>query len=423
MKILFLVHNDPISIRRFLLLSRALEANRGEAFFLGVVDDSERVVNQAAEALGMRSAPFFRWFRDFRRITDVWPKIRFRVIQFFRRKRHPAYFDEKGRFCLSSILPELHGRVFSRFQTDLKAARRAINKLKPDLIVYDTELFSVFLSVLFAAKEKEIASVSMQHAEGWTDQYSGLPLLANSYIAYSEYNRQVLLKMGARESDIYVCGAPETDLIFHLDRDSVTSELQNKYKIDSSQRLLLIPLRPNTAETLVAKNIQLLDAVRQVSSQWKDIAVLVKEHPTDFKSGKSILNHYNFEKLPNFFLISPEYPAAKLLKVCHWLLTYKSAVVSEAALLGIPTLLIDENQKAVWPNWEKFEIFKTIQMDQLENTLLEIFEGKNIAPSPDQRSRFISFFRYKFDDQSVARTLAAFDEISHGRKGAACISP
>jgi hypothetical protein len=398
---LFLVYSDPMSIKRFLLVADALSAEGIPCVFLEFSPERESTQVYFRE-LNLCHMPSQYRFDDFRR---PWDKLEIAVDRFRRWvQREPELaFDRFGEVNLDEAIRSSHRSAMARFTSLRRAAARALHRIEPMAVVYDIELLMPFAASAYEAQCRKIPVISMQHAEGWTDQYSRLPLIADLYVAYSPYNHEILRKMGAAEEKIWLTGAPETDVLFRLNPTEVIADLVSQFGCKDGNQRLLVPLRPSSSETLRNMNRALLQKLITFASGRPNLEILVKEHPNDYIGGPRLRDYLDFSKHENLKVIPADYSVTRLLKASNFLLTYKSAVIVEAVMVGIPMIVLDDDHNALWPNWHDFQVYEAVRIEDMEEALERILFSKERSKNEENRQRFISYFRYQFDSQACNR--------------------
>lgn len=393
-----------MTIKRFLLVADALAAAGTPSIFLELNDERDATERYFRE-LGLTHMPTLQSFDTYRRMFDKVPVARERIRAMIFGEAKPI-FGEDGEVELGNLIHATHRAAKAKFQALRAAAGRALDDLRPGAVVYDTELLMPFTATVYEAEIRGITTVSMQHAEGWTRQYSKLPLIANRYVAYSPYNQSVLEEMGAKADQIWLTGAPETDVLFQIKPDDVKQELASRFGCDREKRRLLVPLRPNSTETLQKMNRELLEALGHLTSGREWLEVLVKEHPNDYQAGRRVREVVDFSRWPAIKVADSDYSISRLLKASNWILTYKSAVIVEAVLVGLPILVIDDDHNALWPNWNEFNVYESVDFENLARGVDKLL-GRNphICSESDaaNRQRFVNHFRFRFDDQAGKR--------------------
>ncbi|MCP4613458.1 MAG: UDP-N-acetyl glucosamine 2-epimerase [Planctomycetes bacterium] len=426
-KVLFLVRKDRISLRRYLLVARELEKFGINFLFFDLAGNSD-IIKETATKLNMYN------FSELNTHNFNQPDLRERLLSLKTRINNKiskrAFCDSLKYSCpdsasmqweMGELLKQLNFDTVSivkkfcetnidNWKLNIRIAQYQIKKSKPDCIVYDLELHETIRQILYAAKIVNTPVLSMQHGEGFAEQYSNFPQLADYYIAYSPYNVDKIKLLGVEDEKIFLTGAPDTDVIFNYDVTKIKEEIKSKYGFQPDRRIILTALRPAVNKAFHNINISLIETFGRVLGNNDNFEVLIKCHNADHVIGAR--PSYKNDKYENFIFIDSEYPFSKLLKVSNYLITHMSSCIVEAILMDVPTIVIDFDGGGKWPDWASYGLFDTAKMDNLEKILCDIKDCHlNSSTSKEKRGEFIKRFRYKYDNKSSERIAGAINSI------------
>jgi hypothetical protein len=256
----------------------------------------------------------------------------------------------------------------------------------------------------------------MEHAEGYGEQYGFLPCLGDYHIAYGEHNREALLHMGAPTDRIFVTGAPDTDLLYRLDRPALKRSWRSRMNLQGDKPLLLVALKPDYLKTYARMNTWLLETCQRVLTMAAPHDVLIKIHPVDGGTAHERIAAWCGERA-GFYAVEGSAPMLEMLAISDRFLTFKSAALVEALLLDVPLLLLDQPDHGVWPAWGRFGVYRQCEPDRLEAELALFLDHPRAAASAHERNAredFIRHFRYKIDDGAAQRVVTAIGAICGG---------
>jgi hypothetical protein len=425
--VLFLVRKDRISLRRYLLVAKELEKLGINIIFLDLAGNGE-IIKEAAKKLNIDNYSRLKIHHfhqpDFPKRLLSWKTRMINKIS----KKAFCYLLENSCSSSSSMQWEM-GKLLKQLNFDtvsivkyfcetnlnnwklnIRIAQYQIKKSRPDCIVYDLELHDTIRQILYAAKIEDTPVLSMQHGEGFAEQYCNFPRLADYYIAYSPYNVDKIKSLGVEDERIFLTGAPDTDVIFNYDVSKIKKEIQSKYGFQSDRKIILAALRPANNQTFDDTNISLIDTIGRVLGNNEKFDILIKHHSVDYICG--ISPSYTNNKYENFRIIDSEYPFSKLLKVSNYLITHMSSCIVEAVMMNVPITVIGFDDGGKWPDWASYGVFDTVKMDNLEQVLFNIRDSSlNSNTSEETRDKFIKRFRYKFDNKSAERIAGAINTI------------
>lgn len=425
--VLFLVHNDKITIRRFLLVADRLQRSDIKPCFLNLSRNYK-----AIEEIAKEMQPNFKYniyqYENFRAayktgllctkikrylLLKAWPDREDKAVA-ISRKSDTIGFEEllnKLNFNTEAVIKQCYESDIAWWEFNIKLAKDRIRKIKPDCIVYDLEMYVQVRSFLLAAKEEKVPIVSMQHGEGFSHQYSNLPSLADYYIAYSPYNVEKIKALGVEDKNIFLTGIPDTDYIYDYDISKIKEELRCKYGISFDKKIILVALRTANLDSLEDVNSELMEAVAGAFGNDDKFQIVIKPHNVDYMSGIPF-SCKNFVRCKNFKIIDSDYPFSKLLKISHYLITHLSCCVVEAAVVNVPTIVVEFPDGGIWPDWNNYKIFNNIPASRLGQTLTEIKNDKYVFKfQEDSRQKFIQRFRFRYDNKSAERIAKALEGI------------
>lgn len=419
--------NRAESIRRFLLLADPLMSRGIKLCFLDYTNSLSGVIKEHADQLGVLNRPEYIRYDDYH-LLDLTGQDSCHCkgkesdcsCSSSMRKSAPVN-NSLGKLLdllnidTGALINSHMDGLFVPFKRDVEIADKIIKEINPAAVVYDTELPQRTRAFIFAARKKNITVISMQHGEGNAEQYDKIPLLADFYIAYSPYNIDKLTGMGVKEKDIFLTGVPDTDLIFNYDIGVIKRELGGQHKIDLDKKLLLIALKPGNSEAYRNMNKEMLDVCRQNLKGCSDIEIVVKQHPTDLQDLASDYIRQLASMYSEAKFIRGEFAISKLFTVSDYFITYYSNSIVESVMQNTVTFVIDHNDYARWPDWNKYNLYDVVNMKELGNVLSEIREGaytQNNKQLTGQRDEFIHYFRYRFDNNSAKRIADVINEVT-----------
>lgn len=419
--IFILFQNYAITIRRFLLVAERLSQLGIKAGFLDFTSRLDDAIREEAQSLGISHIPEYIKYEDYRSIKVIISNYIFHILSKLTKREKTIFNDQYSETdypeCneLGKLLNLLHinnreiidsfyyGRYRS-FMYNVYRSEKVIDEIKPECIVYDTEMPGLTRSFLYAARKNNIKIISMQHAEGFGEQYINFPLLADYYVAYSPYNYEKLKIMGADDSQIFLTGFPDTDLVYNFNTEEIKGNLNHKYGINFDKTIILIALRPNNAESYRRRNNELLETCYAAFRQDSNFEIVVKQHPVDIAQNNLYFSQAIEPKYKGMKMIEGEYPVSKLFRVSKYCITFLCSAVVEAVLLNNNIIVVKENDCEKYPDWNRFNVYNEIDLEDLGTVLGDIKNGAYPHKiSKANKEEFIRYFRYKFDDKSAER--------------------
>ncbi len=418
-KILFLIRDDIITIRRFLLVAQELNRQKAESIFLDMTNGVllKKKVKSIFEELKLSYFPEYILFEEIIIEIDSIKADKFIFMpafcKYINTKNSNSKINDleellkKTKFNSEIVIKEYYKKYVDWWEINLERAIGIIEQLKPGCIIYDLEIGIDIRAFLLSAQIKKVNIFSMQHAEGWADQYSSFPRFADYYIAYSPYNVDVIKKLDVSDKNIFLTGCPDTDIIYNYNITKIKEEIKNKIKINYKKKILLVALKPSNPG-YINENIRLMDTIFAKITNKNEFMILIKPHPID--DGIKLNNSYITEYLKNKEIgnIITNYAISKLLIISDYFITHISSCIVESILLKVNTIVIQIEESGAWPDWSEYNLYNSVPFSELENSLVEI-KNNEYSNKYDKKAweEFIKRFRYKYDNRAAKRIAGA----------------
>lgn len=412
--ILFLLHADySVSIRRFLLLSKQLFENGVVPVFLDFSCELKDKLQEYAKELNCDDMYVYKSMNDFTLTQEEANKYLGKIDTSKQFDRQITQDDSISNllneleFDFTDILKQHKDEFLNPFIAKYVQAMKVLEYLQPSLIVYDLELDKATRGMLFAAQHTGTPILSMQHGEGNAEQYKHFPLMADYYTAYSPFNVKILLEMGIDKRNILLTGAPETDLLTGLDKNKIENELQ-QYGYNPALKTILISLKPSNTGNYKAVNKKIIEDALSLLKLRDDYQLIIKLHPNDCHNNVDYVHAYSGNG--NTVVIGGSYMISKLFMISDVILTSYSTAIVEACALGKKVIVIKEDAKVEWPDWNHYNVFTECELGELPETLANITDNEYVI-SQEDTVNFSYYFRYKLDKENTTRLAGAIAEL------------
>ena len=420
-KVLFLIHQDKITTRRYLLIAQEFYKLKVGSVFLDLTNKLNRKkikkqykdlkLTYFPECIHLEKIITKLSLIDTKSSGDVNPSFKYNSLESFNNKPNDLEkLLKQLQFNSSTIIEEYYKKNIDRWDNKVNLYERILNKISPFYIFYDLEIIPDIRIFLLAVLRQKINTVSMQHTEGWGDQYSSLPRFADYYIAYSTYNVEKIKKLGIKDENIYLTGTPDTDIVFNLKTAQIKKELYKKYVLNFDKKIILLALKPSY-QYYLSKNIDLVNIAYDIFGNDERFYILIKQHPVDIKVNLDItyLDGFLLNKKKKF--ISGDYPISKLFKITDYFITHISSCIVESILLDVKTIVVELEERAIWPDWESYGIYVKLPFIKLGETLTAIKNNEySHNYSNTAREEFIKRFRFKYDNKAAYRIAKALNQ-------------
>lgn len=428
--ILFIIYTyNAVSIRRFLILAKAMREASKNPVFLDLNGGLSEAISNIAMINNLGTAPKIVSFPAYtseslhEQAKNMMAEIANVAEDNNTLAAELTYSKNPCSKLFSSlsidpnIFLDLHvNNLMQQFLYEAIVAQEIFNEQQPDCIIYDIELVATTRAILYSAKQNSVPVVSMQHGEGNAEQYKQLPLLADAYIAYSPYNVEKLIEMRVSENKIFLTGSPDTDILQDYEKSSIAEELNRRYAIDIENQIVVISLKPNVGESFIRMNYLIIEAIRKIFDKNDKFQFVLRQHPTDLSSQvptAMISQYYVNDALP-MVVVPGDFPISKLFAISDYVITPLSFAIVEAVMLDNHVIVVKEDNPPIWPKWDRLDAFETVEIDRLTDSLEYIRTGLYASSHQNKklnRASFVKYFRYKEDKLACARINKALDRV------------
>ena len=429
----FIIYRNPISIRRYLLISDLLEVKGIRSVFINLYPKSD-IFERERESLPLMAD------RQFQVITPLQTSRKDKVfslltilpdlIRLHLAKTRPSseQYNNMGGNSIAKLLTDMDVDTDLLLKKQLyrqmiywhcitKRAQKLFRTVELNCVVYDLELIAEIRAILFEAGKLGIPILSMQHAEGFGESYKNIPVFSDFYIAYSPYNADAIKKLGAKNERIFLTGVPDSDLMFGYDRSQIENELYDLIGAHADRKILLVALRPSNTDSMGKVNAFLIQIMIKILGNHPEYQIVLKPHMTDF--AHNIKRRYVEGSCANLSVLPPDYPISKALLCSHFAITHWSACIVEAIAANVRTIVVKIPDGGSWPPWDRFPAFYQVEQNALENVLQEIKENRfNFIATDENRAAFLEHFRFRMDGKASERIANCLKDIADK-----CVSP
>jgi len=279
-----------------------------------------------------------------------------------------------------------------------------IMKLNAIFVVADGEMFENIAIAL--AKKYDIPSITMLPG-----LFNDIPIFADWF--HSDKicvpgirDFESITSLGYDKNRLVLTGSPRFDLLKKFDQQKSKLQLEKKYKIDSSRKLLLIAraLWEERDEEWISKLIKFCNE--------REIEVVIKIHPV-YKTKAHQASEKKLKAIKKLcpdlrYVITYDEDLYLLLAAADLVIITESSTVGvEACLSNKPIIVIDFLKNMLDFELRFHEIGAAIYVDNytdLENTIIDILTKENFQQKlRDGREKVISLYNYKNDGKASHR--------------------
>ncbi|QDT27804.1 Capsule polysaccharide biosynthesis protein [Gimesia panareensis] len=215
----------------------------------------------------------------------------------------------------------------------LGPVRRLFDLVQPDVLLTTNSPRAELASIRVAA-ERGIPSVGVLDLFG-LQPYNDIP--ADRVCVPFHQATSILVDRGLKRESLTVTGNPNFDWIHKLTGGAdQTADWRSRHGVQSDELLVLYGMKPNwdQHEEMI---VQCLEQLIPERPHWK---VAVRPHPnSDAALAQNVIQRLG----PEIAFLNENTPLSDALTACDALITHKSTVSVEAALLGKQVALVHSN--------------------------------------------------------------------------------
>lgn len=239
----------------------------------------------------------------------------------------------------------------SLFEVTARLARRleeVFAEVRPDIVLVQGDTTSTFMGSLCAYYLK----IPVGHVEAGLrtfNKYSPFPeevnrklttVVSDLHFAPTGTARDLLLREGVPDSDVFVVGNPVIDALLYVAGKEYEFADPALKGVDFAGKRV-IAITAHRRESWGEPFDDMMKALREIASRYEDVLVVFPVHPNP-NVRESV--ERNLKGAERVLLVEPlDYKQfVKLLKSCHFIITDSGGIQEEAPSLGKPVLLMRE---------------------------------------------------------------------------------
>lgn len=239
----------------------------------------------------------------------------------------------------------------SLFEVTARLARRLEEVFvaeKPDIVLVQGDTTSTFMGSLCSYYLK----IPVGHVEAGLrtyNKYSPFPeeinrrlttVVSDLHFAPTNTARDLLLREGVPEHDVFVVGNPVIDALLYVAREDYEFSDPRLRQVDFAGKRV-IAITAHRRESWGKPFDDMMKALREIAARYEDVLIVFPVHPNP-NVRRSV--ERNLKGAERVLLVEPlDYMQfVKLLKSCHFIITDSGGVQEEAPSLGKPVLLMRE---------------------------------------------------------------------------------
>ncbi|MFC1768272.1 UDP-N-acetylglucosamine 2-epimerase [Nanoarchaeota archaeon] len=237
-------------------------------------------------------------------------------------------------------MAKVFGEMVSEFS-------RIFNEIKPDTLIVLGDRGEMLAGAISAQHMNiPVIHIGGGHRSGSIDDRirDSISIFSNYHLVASEKTSYEVAKLGIKNENIHIVGAPDLEVIDKKDF-SGSDEIINKYSIDISKPLVIFSLHSNTTEVNDTPN-----QIKTVCEALLEVNLpTIVIYPNSDAGGKIIIEAIDnvLSKNSNFKIYDniPYKDFLGLMSISSLMIGNSSAGIIEAPSFGLPVINIGSRQK------------------------------------------------------------------------------
>jgi UDP-N-acetylglucosamine 2-epimerase len=243
---------------------------------------------------------------------------------------------------------------------------KIIEKEKPGAIVVLNNGGWYWKAIMIAAKTKKIPVVSLQHAgimkqnlNYFFDGTTGVlaPQMPDKFLAYGDWTKRMVSEVWKyKKGSVVVTGVYKYDELVEIKKKFNNEKFCKSKGIDSKKKIIFfaaqIPESP-----WIEKELPVLEQLKK----FKDAIVLIKPHPRgDSQKYVEITKKIGL----NAILLNENLQPYEAILASDLVVSLPSTIITEAAILGRPSVILNLNKEDIQIPWEKSGVSLVVSSKQ-----------------------------------------------------------
>jgi len=310
---------------------------------------------------------------------------------------------------------------------DIELMKRAIEVEKPNLVLITCGYCQLGRAAVIAGKLKGVPTLEIQHGvihsshpgymhakdEIYTEgsvksSYCPIP---DKKAVYGNYYKDVLTEVSTYpENSVVVTGQPRYDFLYHANKIYSKEKFFRKYKIDPNHKIVLWTTQCHGISN--EENIKNFKAVFRTMQNFKDVTLVIKQHPNEEKRYtkmiKDYLNKYNLEM--NIVITPKSSDTYEQLFVCDLMITKHSTTAMEAVALNKPVIILNLSGETDAVDYVEQGVALGVYKEEDLKAVIEKLL-KDDSKLAKNRAKYIEKYLYKIDGRATERVVKLIEQI------------
>ena len=339
--------------------------------------------------------------------------------------------DEKFVALLEKYPPTREMRyyfnsLFGHVVKQIEIAKEAVIEQNPDLILVTSEYGFFERALIVAGKLKGIPTLAIQHGnigplhkgymypKGSISAYGSVETpycpIPDKTAVYGRYDYDLLTKMGAfPPSSVVIAGQPRYDILAVAKRFFSREKFCSKLNLDPDRKIVLVA----TENLPTPEGEAFLRNILRALKNFPDLQIVVKLHP---REKGEWYNKVVKEENVRAIILSRKADTFETLYACDLLITGFSTVITEATILGKPSVTLHIGKKEDPTPYYKDVTLRIYREEDLVSAIREaLYDEEARDKLKKAGKKFVYQHAYKQDGRATERVADLIEEMIKGK--------
>lgn len=317
--------------------------------------------------------------------------------------------------------------LFGHVVKQIEMAKEIVIEQNPDLILVTSEYGFFERALTVAGKLKGLPTLAVQHGnigplhkgymypKGSISAYGsvGTPYcpIPDKTAVYGRYDYDLLTKTSAYPpSTVVITGQPRYDILAVAKRFFNRKEFCSKLNLDPDRKIVLVAtenLPTPQGEAFLRNSLRAL-------KNFPDLQIVVKPHP---REKGEWYNRVVKEENVRAMILSRKADTFEALYACDLLITGFSTVITEATILGKPSVTLNIGKKEDPTPYYRDITLRIYREENLVSAIKEaLYNEKTIDNLKKAGKKFAYQHAYKQDGKATERVASLIEEMIKRKK-------
>ena len=324
-------------------------------------------------------------------------------------------------------MPTYFNSLFGHVVKQIEIAKEVVTEQDPNLILVTSEYGFFERALIVAGKLKGIPTLAIQHGsigplhkgymypKGSISAYGSVETpycpIPDKTAVYGRYDHDLLTKMSAYPpSSIVITGQPRYDILAVAKRFFSKEKFWSKLNLNPDRKIVLVA----TENLPIPQGEAFLRNSFRALKNFPDLQIVVKPHP---REKGEWYNKVVKEENVMAIILSRKADTFEALYACDLLITGFSTVITEATILGKPSVTLHIGKKEDPTPYYKDVTLRIYREEDLVSAIREaLYDEKTRDKLKKAGKKFVYQHAYKQDGRATERVADLIEEMIEGKQ-------